>query len=150
MKKTTQHSPSQIFDDVLMLAASIAKLGRTITASKIQSTAESASAFVHGKMELPDLSAQLSGAREGLGNLSDYAVNTDVKQMVDDVSTFARKHPVTSLLAVAAVGALFTRLMRAEPATVKAVRRLKPKAKKIAKVATKPKRKSNGTAHSNA
>ncbi len=150
MKKTTQRSTYQIFEDLLMLAGSFAKLGKTIAANKIQSTAETAGNFVHSKVELPDLSAQLSGARESFGNISDYAVHTDVKHMIDDVGSFARKHPVTALISVVAVGAMLTRFMRAEPTVIKAVvKNPRPRAK-ITKPAVKSRRKANGTAQAHA
>ncbi len=149
MKKTTQQSAYQIFEDVLMLAGSFAKLGKTMAANKIQSTAETATNYVNSKVELPDLSAQLSGAKESFDSISDYAVHTDVKHMIDDVGSFARKHPVTALISVVAVGAMFSRFMRAEPPVVKTVKSLKPKAK-IVKAAAKPRRKGNGSAQAHA
>ncbi len=150
MKKTTQQSAYQIFEDVIMLAGSFAKLGKTIAANKIQETAETATNYVNSKVELPDLSAQLSGAKESFDSISDYAVHTDVKHMIDDVGSFARKHPVTALISVVAVGAMFSRFMRAEPAVMKAVvKNPKPKAK-ITKTAVKSRRKTNGTAQAHA
>ncbi len=150
MTKTTQQSAYQIFEDVLMLAGSFAKLGKTIAANKIQETAETATNYVNSKVELPDLSAQLSGAKESFDNISDYAVHTDVKHMVDDVSSFARKHPVTALISVVAVGAVLSRFMRTEPAVVKTVvKSSKPKAKTV-KAAAKPRRKANSAAQAHA
>jgi hypothetical protein len=151
MTKTTQHSAYQILEDALLLAGSFAKLGKTIAANKIQSTAESASNYVNSKVELPDLSAQLSGAKESFDSMSDYAVHTDVKHMIDDVGSFARKHPITALISVVAVGAMFSRIMRAEPAVVMPVKNPKPKAK-IMKVVAKPRRKTkaNGGAQAHA
>lgn len=153
MKKTTQQSAYQIFEDVLMLAGSFAKLGKTIATNKIQATAETATNYVNNNVELPDLSAQLSGVKESFDSISDYAVHTDVKHMIDDVGSFARKHPFTALISVVAVGAMFSRFMRAEPAVVKTVKNSKPKARakaKIAKAAAKPRRKANGAAQAHA
>ena len=99
---------------------------------------------------MPDLSAQLSGAKESFDSISDYAVHTDVKHMIDDVGSFARKHPVTALISVVAVGALFSRFMRAEPTAMKAVaKNPRPKAK-ITKAAVKSRRKGNGAAQAHA
>lgn len=151
MRKSTQHSSYQIFEDVLALAGSLAKLGKNITTSKIQSTAEAANEFIHSKVELPNLSSQLSSASENLGQISDYALNTDVKHLVDDASAFARKHPVTTLISVIAAGAVFSRLLlRTDPQIEKVVAKpTKTPAKKTkaktAKLAVKPRRKANGT-----
>ncbi len=155
MKKPTQNSTYQILEDVMMLAGSFAKLGKTIASNKIQSTAETAAHYVNSKVELPDLSAQLSGAKESFDQLSDYATHTDVKHMIDDAGNFARKHPVTALISVVAVGALLSRvMMRTDPIavksiTVKAIKRSKPKAK-IIKAAVKSRRKGNGAAQAHA
>lgn len=159
MKKSpVPHSAYQILEDVFLLVGSFAKLGKTMAASKMQSTAESANAFVHTKVEMPDLSAQLSGATETLGQVSDYALHTDVKHMVDDVSAFARKHPVAALISVVAVGAMFSSLMMrnssqvaknaAKPSKV-ITRKAKAKAKK-SKSAAIPRRKANGTTQAHA
>lgn len=148
MTKSNQHSAYQIFEDALLLAGSFAKLGKTIAASKIQATAESANSYIHSKVELPDLSAQFAGATETFDSVSDYALHTDVKQMVDDVGAFARKHPVTALISVVAVGAMFSRLlMRSEPVTAKVAAKASEAkaATKTSKLAEKPRGKGNGT-----
>ncbi len=152
--KTPQQTAYQIFEDILMLAGSFAKLGKTMASNKIQSTAETATNYVNSKVELPDLSAQFSGVKESFDNISDYAVHTDVKHMIDDVGNFARKHPVTALISVVAVGALFSRFMRTEPTMEKTItksppRASKPKTKSV-KAATKSRRKANGAAQAHA
>ena len=134
----------------MTLAGSFVQLGKTIAAKKIQSTAESANTFIHTKVEMPDLSAQFSSAKEGFDSISDYAVHTDVKHMIDDVGTFARKHPVTALISVVAVGAMFSRMMMpAEPVISRPVKSPKQKVK-IVKAVAKPRRKANGTAQTHA
>ena len=154
MKKPTPNSTYQILEDVMMLAGSFAKLGKTIASNKIHSTAETAADYVN-KVELPDLSSQLSGAKESFYQLSDYASHTDVKHMIDDAGNFARKHPVAALISVVAVGALISRMMmRTDPITVKtvahkAIKRSKPKVKAV-KAAVKSRRKGNGAAQAHA
>jgi hypothetical protein len=152
--KTTQQGAYQIFEDILMLAGSFAKLGKTIASNKIHSTAETATNYVSSKVELPDLSAQFSGAKESFDSISDYAVHTDVKHMIDDVGSFARKHPVTALISVVAFGAMFSRLMRAEPTIGKTVTKSSPKASKqktkSVKAGTKSRRKANGATRAHA
>jgi len=156
MTKSTQHSTYQILEDAMMLAGSFAKLGKTIAASKIQQTAESANSYI-SKVELPDLSAQVSNATEALESASDYALHTDVKQMVDDVGAFARKHPVTALITVVVVGAMFSRIfMRSEPTATKVIaktraRKPQPKSQpKTQKLAAKSRVKANGTTQAHA
>jgi len=81
-------------------------------------------------------------------------LHTDVKQVVDDVGAFARKHPVTALVSVIAAGAIISRLMRKTPVITKVkkqavIKRATPKSKaKKSSVAVR--RKANGTAQANA
>jgi hypothetical protein len=147
-KTPAPHGAYRIFEDAFLLAGSFAKLGSTIAAHKIQSGAETANSYIHSKVDLTDLDERLSSASAGMASASDYALHTDVKHMVDDVGAFARKHPVTALISVVAVGAMFSRLlMRSEPADTKvAVKTATPKATPIAtKLAAKPRNKGNGT-----
>ena len=148
-KTPAPHSAYRIFEDAFLLAGSFAKLGSTIAAHKIQSGAETANTYVHSKVDLTDLDARMASASESIGSATDYALHTDVKHMVDDVSAFARKHPVTAMISVVAVGALFSRmLMRPEPIVAK-VATPKP-APKPAKLVVKARSKSNGSKQANA
>jgi hypothetical protein len=148
-KTPAPHSVYRIFEDAFLLAGSFAKLGSTIAAHKIQSGAETANAYIHSKVDLTDMDARLASASEGLGNASDFALHTDVKHMVDDVSAFARKHPVTAMISVVAVGALFSRMMmRPEPVVAK-MTNPKP-APKASKLAVKVRAKTNGSRQANA
>ena len=147
--KATQHGAYELLGDVVNLVASFAQLGKKLATSKIQSTADSANGFMQGKMEMPDLRAQLSNAADSLESISDYAIHTDVKHMVDDVGVFARKHPVAALVSVVVAGAMFSRLMMKTPTVAKASKRAasKPKGKKVA---AKVRRKANGAAQAHA
>jgi len=149
MTKPAPHSTYQIIEDAMLLVGSFAQLGKTIAAHKIQSGAETANAYIHSKVDLSDVDKKFSSAAESLGNASDYALHTDVKHMVDDASAFARKHPLTTLISVVAVGAMFSSLLRrSEPTVAKAK---SPKAvPKPSKQTAKPRSKANGVKHDNA
>ena len=154
-KVQATHSAYQIFEDIIVLAGNFAKLGKTIAAQKIQSSASAASNFVSEKIDLADINGQLSDARESLGQAADYAAHTDVKQMVDDASVFARRHPITTMISVVAVGTLIAHLLRGEDVAVKpAVKRAKSTARKAkpkqTKSIAKPRTKANGAARVNA
>lgn len=160
-KVAATQSAYQIFEDIIVLAGGIAKLGKTIAAQKIQSSADAASHLVHTKVDMADINAQLSEAKESLSQASDYAMHTDVKQMVDDASVFARKHPVATLVSVIALGSLIANMMRSgttsPPATAKrgksTVRKAQARSPKaMAKVRAKASAgpKSNGAARTHA
>jgi hypothetical protein len=146
-KNPAPHSAYRIFEDAFLLAGSFAKLGSTIAAHKIQSGAETANSYIHSKVDLTDMDARLASASEGLSNASDYALHTDVKHMVDDVSAFARKHPVTAMISVIAVGALFSRMMMPSTPTPNtgAAKTATPKeTAKVTKLVVKDRNKANG------
>ncbi len=155
VKVKATHGAYQILEDIIILAGGFAKLGRTLAAEKIQSSADAASHFVSDNVDLSNINAHLSEAKDGLGLASDYALHTDVKQMAEDAAHFARRHPVTSILSVVAVGALVARLMRPEAAVVvpiakrakAAPRKAKPK---LAKSIAKTRAKTNGAANASA
>jgi hypothetical protein len=147
-KTPAPHSAYRIFEDAFLLAGSFAKLGSTIAAHKIQSGAETANTYIHSKVDLTDMDARLASAAEGLSTASDYALHTDVKHMVDDVSAFARKHPVAAMISVIAVGALFSRMMM--PAThvttdVTATAATPKVSAKVTKLVVKDRAKANGS-----
>ena len=149
MNKPTPHSTYQILEDAMMLAGSFAQLGKTLAAHKIQSSAESANAYIHSKVDLTDLDTKLADAAEGLGSASDYALHTDLKHMVDDAGVFARKHPVAALISVVAVGAMVGRLLlRHEPPVAKTPAKAAPL--KPVRPPAKTRGKANGTKQTHA
>lgn len=152
--KSTQDGGYPLLDDILNLVGSFAKFGRVVATAKFQSTTEAANQFVKSKIDGPDLKAQLSGVADNLEAMSDYALHTDVKHMVDDVGAFARKHPVTALFSVIAASAMISRLMRKTPGIAKVKkptvkRRAAPKSK-AKKTSGNARRKANGSAQPHA
>ena len=153
------HSAYQILEDIIVLVGGVAKLGRTLAAQKIQSTADAATNFVSDNLDPDNINEHLSEARESLGQVADYASNTEVKQMMDDAAVFARRHPFTSIISVVAAGALIGTLIRANASAPEApeprarTQTRKPRAKSTrSSVKTRSPRaaKENGSARANA
>ncbi|MEO6607517.1 MAG: hypothetical protein ABIN69_03510 [Aestuariivirga sp.] len=158
-KKASSPNAYQIFEDLIVLVGSFAKLGRTIATQKIQASAEAATDFVHNKVDMGSINEQLSGAKESLGHASEYATNTDIKQMVEDAAVFVRRHPVATFMSVIAAGALITQMLRPEAvAPTPPVRRSKPAGRKAKsksstrtnKTPVKSRSKANGVAREHA
>ncbi len=151
-KVAATQSAYQILEDIIVLAGGLAKLGKTIAAKKIQSSADAASNLVHTKVDMADINAQFSDAKETLAEATDYVMHSDVKQMVNDASIFARKHPVATLVSVIAVGTLIAGMLRPDTVvSAPVVKRAKPAARKkkarsasTPKVSAKARAKSNG------
>jgi ElaB/YqjD/DUF883 family membrane-anchored ribosome-binding protein len=154
-KVRATHSAYQILEDIMNLASGFAKLGKTLAAQKIQSSADVATNFVSETVDMSNINAHLSDAKESFEHASDYALNTDVKQMVDDATMFARKHPVASVISIVAVGAMVATMLRTStsvaPSPTKSQKTPARKVKsKSAKTRTKAAVKANGSARVNA
>ena len=151
-KVAATQSAYQILEDIIVLAGGLAKLGKTIAAKKIQSSADAASSLVHTKVDMDDINTQLSNAKETLVDATDYVMHSDVAQMIDDARIFARRHPVTTMVSVVAVGALIANMLRSGPvteapvvrSTKPAARKTKSRATRAPKVSSKTRSKSNG------
>lgn len=128
-KVKATNSAYRIFEDIIVLAGGIARLGKNIAAQKIQSSADAASNFVNENVDMDNINDKLSGAKDSLVQASDYAMKTDVSQMAEDAAAFARKNPITTLVSVVAVGTLVSYMLRShdeEPAPRSNTRRSKP------------------------
>lgn len=146
--KATQ-SAYQIFEEIIVLAGSLARLGQSLASKKIQTSAHATSKLIHDNVDLADIGEQLSGAKESLSLVTDYAKNTDVRQMADDAGAFARKHPVATLVSVIAVGSLIAQMLRSDTVVPEPiVKRAKSTARKVKskapKAAAKARAKANG------
>jgi len=139
-KVKATNSAYKIFEDIILLAGGIARLGKSIAAQKIQSSADAASNFVNENVDMDNINAQLSGAKDSLVQVSDYAMKTDVSKMAEDAAAFARKNPITTLVSVVAVGTLISYMLRGEeerPAPRSTVKRSKPVARRSKSSASK-------------
>jgi hypothetical protein len=131
----------KIFEDIIVLAGGIARLGKSFAAQKIQSSADAASNFVSDAVDMNNINNQLSGAKDGLVQASDYALNTDVSKMVEDATAFARRNPITTLVSVVAVGTLISHFLRSGEES-----QVRPAVKRAESRGRKPRAKSSRSA----
>ena len=113
-KVKATNSAYKIFEDIIVLVGGVARLGKSIAAQKIQSSADAASNFVNENVDMDNINTQLSGAKDSLVQVADYAATTDVSKMAEDAAAFARKNPITTLVSVVAVGTLVSYMLRGE------------------------------------
>ena len=136
-KSSASNGVSQILEDALLLAGSVASLGAALMSHRLQSTAGTANSFIRNKVDLSDMDESFSRATARVEDAADYALHTDVKHMVDDGVSFARKYPVASVISVVAASVLAVRLLRptsvAVTPSVKAVRKSASKANSATK-----------------
>ena len=151
-KSSASNGVSQILEDVLLLAGNVASLGAALVSHRLQSTAGTANSFIRNKVDLIDIDKSFSRATARVEDAADYALHTDVKHMVDDVVSLARKYPVASVISVVAASVLAVRLLRPTSVVVtpsiKAVRKSASKAKSASKRAASKARVRAGEATS--
>ena len=144
----------RIVDDVLALAATLARSRKDYGADKLQMLAQSTRDFASSLADMPNLRVQMATAADSLEGLSDYVMHTEVEQMVHDAGTFARRHPLATLGITVASGIVASRYFMQRPAGRKAASPRRASRRKTVKVTRKPASRSrtgtNGHARTNA
>jgi hypothetical protein len=84
---------------------------------------------------MPKLRSQVASASEGIEEIADHVMHTDIEQMVADAGTIARRHPLVTIGVTVATGVIAGRLMRPSPteSSQKPKRRVSKKKAKPAK-----------------
>jgi len=142
----------RIFDDVLALAGTLARGRKDLGADKLHSLAALTREYAASMTDLPNLRVQVASAADSLEGVADYVMHTEIEQMVGDAGTFARRHPLVTLVVTVAAGMAASRLMYRQPVKMKAAssRRSGPRRSSTsgARKRTAPvRRNANGHAH---
>ncbi len=135
----------RLFDDILALAATLARGRQEYGAEKLMTLAASTRDFATSLSDMPNLRAQAASAAESLEGLAEYVMHTDIEQMAKDASTFARRHPLATLAITAAAGMAASRIIRPHAAGTE--RKAPAGRKRASKQAARARRRSNGEAH---
>ena len=142
----------RLFDDILALAATLARGRQEFGAERLMTLAASTRDFAASLSDMPNLRAQAASAAESLDGLAEYVMHTDIEQMVKDAGAFARRHPLATLAITAAAGLAASRMMR--PVASRTARNAVPKRKRAAPrtkpTAAQSRRRANGQAHASA
>lgn len=119
---TAEHksTANRLFDDALSLASTLAESRKRAGAEKIVEFAEAARHFGTTLDDFPQLRAYSDTAADNLDDLADYISRTDIPEMLDDFSSFARRQPVATLTLGVAAGLAVTQLMHGWPVQTKA------------------------------
>jgi len=142
----------RIFDDVLALAGTLARGRKDVGADKLQSLASLTREYAASMTDLPNLRVQVASAADGMENVADYVMHTEIEQMVGDAGNFARRHPLATLAVTIAAGMAASRLMYRQPVkmTAAASRKAGPRRASTSgarKRTTQARRNTNGHAH---
>lgn len=152
-KKSSTGLSHRIYEDVLSIGGTLLRSQKDFGAEKIQALAEATRNFGKSMTDLPNLRDHVTTASDGIEDLSNYVMNTDVDQMVQDAVVFARRHPASVLTTAVGAGLILTFLMRPKQAPMGARGVSKSRAKKAGKTRIPPvksKRAMNGSSHANA
>ena len=134
----------RIFDDVLALAGTLARGRKDLGADKLHSLAALTREYAASMTDLPNLRVQVASAADGLEDVADYVMHTEIEQMVGDAGTFARRHPLATLAVTVAAGMAASRLMYRPPVTAASSRKSSPR-----RASTSSARKRTGQAQRN-
>jgi hypothetical protein len=142
----------RIFDDVLALAGTLARGRKDLGADKLHSLAALTREYAASMTDLPNLRVQVASAAEGLEDVADYVMHTEIEQMVGDAGTFARRHPLATLAVTVAAGMAASRLMYRHPVKMTAASSRKTSPRRAStsgarKRTTQARRNTNGHAH---
>jgi hypothetical protein len=146
--KVQRRSSRRLFDDVLALAAAIGSRRQESAAGNLLSLATATRSFRTALTDMPNLRAQAAAAGDRLEGLVEYAVHTDIEQLVKDMGTFTRRHPVAALAIAAATALVVSRFRRQATSNNRPARR--PTAVIARKLATPRRKGTNGQAHASA
>ncbi len=140
-----RNASHRLFDDVLALAATLARGRQDYGAGKLRTLATSTRDFAASLSDMPNVRAQADSAAESLEGLAEYVMQTDIEQMAKDASTFARRHPLATFAITAAAGLAASRMIMPHAAT--AARKTSAARKSTSKQAARTGRRANGAAH---
>ncbi len=147
-----RYGSRRLFDDVLALAGAFGR-GRLHSGAGIPlSLASATRGFTAALTDIPNLRAQAAAAGDHVDALAEYAMHTDIEQLVKDAGTFTRRHPVAALAIVAATALVASRFMRRTTSKTARSRpgRRKPAAVIARKPASRKRKGTNGRVHASA
>lgn len=112
-----RHSYGQrMFEDVLSMASTVAESRKHMIAERLSELASAAKDFGEATDELPYLREYTAATASGIDTVAAYVDRTDVPEMFDDLSSFARRQPLATLVLGVAAGLIVTQILRNGPA----------------------------------
>ena len=138
----------QLLDDILALAGTFEFGRQFLGGGNTPSFASATRSVAAGFPDMPSLRTQAAVAGDHLASVAEYAIHTDIGQMVKDAAALVRRNPVAALAFVAATVLVVSRLGRPAAGRVRigATARKSP-AVNIVKSAGRKRKGSNGQAH---
>lgn len=104
----------QLFSDALGMASTMLDSRKQSGADKIDEIAAATRTFGESFDEFPYLSSYIDAASAAMEEASAYISDTSVSDMVEDLTSFARRQPAATLALTAVAGLAAVQLVRTE------------------------------------
>jgi hypothetical protein len=102
---------SGLFEDILAIAGALTRQTKDHAAQKLEKFAESTRGVAEAMPDMPQFRGYLAATANGMEELADYVMESDLQTMAEDANAFARAHPVTTLAGTIVAGALSSQLL---------------------------------------
>lgn len=118
-RRNGQHTSSfqygqKILMDALGMASTVLEGKKLAGAEKIDEIAAATRTFSESFDEMPQLQEYVEAAAASLESAATYISETDIRDMVEDLTVFAKRQPLATVALTAAAGAAFVQIMRTE------------------------------------
>lgn len=99
------------YADILGIAGSLLRSRQEAGAEKIGDLAGAARNLAADLTDIPNIQSYVDAAAEQMENLSEYASQTSMEDMLDDATEIARRHPIATATFAVAAGFGFIRMI---------------------------------------
>ena len=107
----------RMFGDVLSMASMVAKSRKRMVSERLAQLASAARDFSSEIDDLPAMQDFADAVASRIEKLAAYVDDTDVPDMLDDIASFARRQPGTTVAVGLVAGLIATQLLRNGPAS---------------------------------
>jgi hypothetical protein len=107
----------RMFGDVLSMASTVAESRKHMVSERLAQLASAARDFSSEIDDLPAVHDFADAVVSRIEKLAAYVDDTDVSDMLDDIASFARRQPGTTVALGVVAGLIATQLLRNRPAS---------------------------------
>jgi hypothetical protein len=107
----------RMFGDVLSMASTVAESRKHMVSERLAQLASAARDFSSEIDDLPAMHDFADAVVSRIEKLAAYVDDTDVSDMLDDIASFARRQPGTTVALGVVAGLIATQLLRNRPAS---------------------------------
>jgi hypothetical protein len=108
----------RMFGDVLSMASTVAESRKHMVSQRLSKLASTAKDLSDEIDDIPYARDFAEAAAGSIGKLAAYVDDTDVPDMLDDISSFARRQPGATVVLGVVAGLIATQLLRSRPVSI--------------------------------